>query len=109
MNNYTVKVVPAALLQLQEIAKYISDVLLVPDTAIKWLETLEKAITSLDVLPNRFSLTEDEHWKTKGVHKMFVKGFVVYYVINEQKCVVTVIAVIYGKRDQITALKQIED
>lgn len=54
MNNYTVKVAPAALLQLQEIAKYISDVLLVPDTAIKWLETLEKAITSLDVLPNHF-------------------------------------------------------
>ena len=78
--DYTVKVEPSALLQLEEIVKYISDVLLVPETAKKWLDVMEEAISGLDVFPCRFALIEDEPWKSNGVRKMAIKGFMVYYV-----------------------------
>ena len=107
--DYTVKVEPSALLQLEEIVKYISDVLLVPETTKKWLDEMEEAISSLDVFPFRFALIEDEPWKSNGVRKMAIKGFMVYYVIEEEKKLISVIAVVYGRRDQITALKEIQD
>lgn len=37
---------------------------------------------------------------------MLVKGFIVYYLINEEIKTVTVIAVVYGRRDQLNALKE---
>ena len=35
---------------------------------------------------------------------MPVKNFLVYYLIDEEKITVWVMAVVYGRRDQITAL-----
>lgn len=49
-------------------------------------------------------LTEDEPWHTKGIRKMPVKNFLVYYLVDEEKKVVWITAVIYGRRDQIVAL-----
>lgn len=107
--DYKVKIAPFAISQLEDTARYISDVLLVPETAIKWLNKLEMEISSLSMMPERFPLTEEEPWKTNGIRKMLVKGFVVYYWVNKDKKIVTVTAVIYCKRDQIAALKEIDD
>ena len=50
--DYLIKISPTATLQLNQIVKYISEILLVPETAKKWLDVIEKAILSLDTLPN---------------------------------------------------------
>ena len=47
-----------------------------------------------------------EPWHTYGVRKMIVKNFFVYYLIEEYKRQVAVTAVIYGRRDQIAALRE---
>lgn len=106
--DYQVKISPAATLQLNQTACYISEILFVPETAKKWLGVMEEAILTLDTLPSRYPLTEEEPWHTKGIRKMIVKGFSVYYLVNEDKKVVTVTAVIYGKRDQINTLRDME-
>lgn len=107
--EYRVKITPSALSQLTETVKYIAEILLVPETAEKWLDVLQNEISSLNTLPNRFPLTDGEPWRTKGIRKLPVKGFMVYYLVNEENKTVSVTAVIYGRRDQIAALKQIED
>lgn len=106
--EYKVKISPFALSQLAETVQYISDVLLVPETALKWLDVLQQEISSLSIMPNRCPLTEEQPWREKGVRKFPVKGFIVYYLIDEANKVVTIIAVVYGRRDQINALKQLE-
>lgn len=58
--EYKVKITPFALSQLSETVKYISEILLAPETAGKWLDILQTAIASLSNLPNRFPLTEEE-------------------------------------------------
>ena len=106
---YKVKITPLAVSQLRETVTYISEVLLVPETAAKWLDVLKSEISTLDSLPNRFPLIDEEPWRTKGVRKLIVKGFIVYYIIDEERSTVTVTAVVYGRRDQINALKKIDD
>ncbi len=77
-----------------------------PETAAKWLDVLKREISALENLPNRFPLIEEEPWRTKGVRKQLVKGFIVYYLVDEEQRTVTVLAVIYGRRDQAAALTE---
>ena len=107
--EYKVIITPQAQTQLAETVNYISEVLLAPETAVKWLDVLEKAIYSLNTMPNRFPLTDEEPWKTRGIRKLIVKGFIVYYLVDDSRNAVFITAVIYGKRNQIAALKQLED
>ena len=102
--RYEVKLTAQAIRQIGEIVQYISKVLFVPETARKWANTLESEIAKLDFMPSRYPLTEEEPWYTKGIHKMPFKNFLVYYLIDEDKKAVWITAVIYGRRDQITAL-----
>lgn len=102
--RYEVKLTAQAVGQIEEIVQYISNVLLVPETARKWVDTLQCEIAKLESMPSRYSLAEEEPWRTKGIHKMPFKNFLVYYLIDNDKKAVWVTAVIYGRRDQITAL-----
>lgn len=107
--EYKVKITPFALSQLSETVKYISEILLVPETALKWLDVLQSSIASLNAMPNRYPLVDEEPWHTRGIRRFPVKGFLVYYLVNEEHKAVTVTAVIYGRRDQIQFLKQLEE
>lgn len=102
--RYEVKLTTQAIEQIQEIVQYISHILLVPETARKWADALQSEIVKLVFMPSRYPLTEEEPWHTKGIHQMPFKNFLVYYLIDEEKRVVWVTAVIYGRRDQISAL-----
>jgi toxin ParE1/3/4 len=57
-------------------------------------------------MPARFPLVDKEPWRTNGIRKMPVKNFVVYYCIDESKKEVWITAVVYSKRDQLNALKE---
>ena len=102
--RYEVKLTAQAIEQVQEIVRYISHILLVPETARKWADTLQSEIAKLDFMPTRYPLTEEEPWHTNGIHKMPFKNFLVYYLIDEDKKSVWITAVIYGRRDQIATL-----
>ena len=102
--RYEVKLTPQAIGQIEETVQYISKILLTPETAQKWVDTLQREIRKLDSMPLRYPLTEEEPWRTKGIRKMPVKNFLVYYLVDEEKKTVWVTAVIYGRRDQIAAL-----
>ena len=102
--RYEVKLTTQAIEQIQEIVQYISKILFVQETAQKWLDSLQCEIRKLDSMPSRYPLTAEEPWRTKGIRKMPFKNFLVYYLIDEDKNSVWVTAVIYGRRNQITAL-----
>lgn len=101
---YEVKLTPQATEQISETISYISHILLEPEIARRWVELLRQNISSLNLMPSRFPLIEEEPWRTKGIRKMTVKNFLVYYLIEEDKKEVIVTAVIYGRRDQLAAL-----
>lgn len=108
MTEYMVKITHQAQEQMQEIASYISLELKAPDAALHLLDSLESAILSLAKMPQRIPLTEEEPWRSNGIHKMPVKNFLVYFWIDEENCRVQVTAVVYVRRDQARQLSNME-
>ncbi len=107
--GYEVKLTPQAIRQIKETVQYISKILLEPETARNWADTLQREIRELDHMPSRYPFVEEEPWHKRGIHKMPVKNFLVYYLIDEEKKIVWVTMVIYGRRDQVTALLDMPD
>ncbi|MCR5652553.1 MAG: type II toxin-antitoxin system RelE/ParE family toxin [Ruminococcus sp.] len=102
--EYSVRLAPHAIVQIQEAVSYISKVLNEPNTANSWADYLQKEISKLDSMPARFPLVENEKWAVKGIRKFPVKNFIVYYYIDEDSNSVWVTAVVYSGRDQLRAL-----
>lgn len=106
--KYTVKITTQAQEQLREIIGYISYTLQAPGTAMKMLDTLEKEIASLDQFPNRVPLTEEEPWRSQGIHKLPIKNYLVYFWVDEVAKKVQIIGIIYGRRDQRHQLSNLD-
>lgn len=99
-NTYRVKVTEQAEEHLREIVRYIAVQLKAPEAAHHFLDAFEQEMLSLSQFPGRFALVDEEPWHSQGVHKMALKNFLVYFLIDETDKRVQVFAVIYGKRDQ---------
>lgn len=106
--QYSVEITAFAQKQMQEVVRYIAVELQSPEAAFRHLDTLEAAAASLERLPNRIALTEEEPWRSQGVHKMPVKSFLMYFWIDEAAKCVQIMAVIYAKRDQAQQLWNID-
>ena len=96
---YFVVYSPEAKADLREIYTYIAFDLQSPKTAEGQVNRIRKEIRSLDFMPSRYSIVDWEPWKSIGMHKVPVDNFVVYYSVNTEKRLVTVIRIFYGGRD----------
>lgn len=106
--TYTVKITSQAEEQIQEIVHYISHELKAPEAALHLLDALENSFVSLAQFPHRVALVDEEPWRTNGIRRLPIKNFLVYFWIDEDNLRVQVTAVIYGKRDQIHQLSQMD-
>lgn len=107
-NAYVVKVTSQAEEQIQEIIHYITYELKAPDAALHLLDALEESFISLSHFPQRVALINEEPWYTKGIHRLAVKNFLVYFWIDEDNMKIQITAVIYEKRDQLRQLSQMD-
>ena len=103
-STYTIKITRQALEQLRNIKSYITNELHAPDAAINTVRIIRHEIQNLTEMPFRIKLTEEEPWRTEGIHQMRVKNYYVYFLIDEDNHEVQIIAVIYVARDQKTQL-----
>lgn len=106
--TYIVKTTSQAEKEIQEIIHYITYELKAPEAALHLLDTFEEAFTSLAHFPQRVALIDMEPWHTKGIHRLPVKNFLVYFWIDEDNMKVQITAVIYRKRDQLRQLSQMD-
>lgn len=106
--TYIVKITSQAQQQIQEIIHYITYDLKARDAALHLLNTLEDNFNSLAQFPQRIALIDEEPWHTKGIHRLPVKNFLVYFWIDEPNKKVQITAVIYSKRDQLRQLSQMD-
>ena len=72
------------------------------------MEDIRKAIKELGKLPHRHSLTEEEPWRSMGVRKAVVRGYLVYFWIDEDNSIVHVVAIVYARRDQENQLSHVD-
>lgn len=107
-NEYKVKLTTQAFEQLSDAKQYITDTLLEPEIALNWLNHMQSEMSKLSTMPARFPLTDEEPWRSRGIHKMTVKNYLVYYYIDEEKSAVWITGVIYARRDQLKQLQNME-
>jgi len=106
MDSYKIIITPDAEEDLVELRNYIADVLLARDTARNYIRTIRKEIGSLSELPARYKPVDDEPWHSRGVRRIIVNNFFVYYRIDEARKQVFILNVIYARRDQLRVLEQ---
>lgn len=103
---FVIEISDQADVDLRNIYEYIAYELQAPKNAVDQLARLEKAIMSLDQMPERFRKYENEPWHSRGLHIMPVDNYCVFYIPDVGKSVVTIIRVMYGGRDIDTQLKR---
>lgn len=108
METYTVLLTPQAEQQLRAVVRYVSHELLEPDTAHALLNALENAMSSLNTLPNRVPLVEEEPWRSEGVRKLLCKNFLIYFWVDRDLFRVHILAVVYARRDQLNQLRGLD-
>ena len=108
MNSYRLIVTPDAEADLSELRDYIANVLRSPETARSYLHHLRKEIGSLSEMPARIKAVDEEPWHSRGIRKLIVKNFLVYFRIVEEEKTVYILNVIYARRDQLRILEQMK-
>lgn len=105
---YSVTLAPQAQADLREIFKYIAVDLQSVQTASGQLDRLEKAIASLDQVPERFRIYDTPKWRERNLRIMPVDNYLVFYIPNLSVGTVTVLRIMYGGRDIDRQLRSIE-
>ena len=96
---YEVEVSEQADSDLRGIFEYIAFELQSPENASGQLNRLEEQILSLDTMPERYRKYEKEPWKSRGLRVLPVDNYVILYIPDSDKKVVTILRVMYAGRD----------
>lgn len=99
MNQYKVIYTPKAKEDLKAIYSYIAFTLKEREIAKKQVDRIRNSICDLDTSPERYTAVDWEPWSSMGMRKFPVNNYVVYYNVNKEGHVVTIIRIFYGGRD----------
>ena len=102
---YKVRVMDSAQSDMREIYKYIAEDLQNPDAAFRRIKDIEESIRSLNNMPTRFSLVQDSYLASKGFRMIVIKTHLVFFIIRENIKMVSVIRIIYTRRDWMRILR----
>ena len=92
---------------LMSIYSYIAFELKMSDTAEKQINRIREKIRALNLMPARYSPVKWEPWKSMGMHCMPVDNLIVYYLVDENNSMVTVVRIFYGGRNVENIIKNI--
>lgn len=99
MNKYSIEITEPAENDLIGIRDYISNELLEPSIAKKIVSRIGNAILELEGMPQRHGLVADGRLALQGVRRIIVDNYIVFYIISEEDKTVTVIRILYSRRN----------
>jgi toxin ParE1/3/4 len=90
---------------MREIYRYIADDLQNQTAAIRRISMIDEKIQSLKENPARFQLLQDGFLASKGFRMIAVKNHLVFFIIREEAKSVSIMRILYGRRDWLRILK----
>ena len=102
---YHIEITKPAEQDVLDAAKYIDEQLLNPVAANRLLDEAEKAILSLDNMPSRHALVNDDVLARLGIRFMPVLNYLIFYTIREERKTVVIQRFLYNRRDWGAILK----
>lgn len=97
--TFEIQISEQADIDLRGIYEYIAFDLLAPENAAGQLDRLEDAINKLDYMPEKFRRYDREPWHSRGLRVVPVDNYLVFYIPDMEKHIVTVIRVMYSGRN----------
>lgn len=91
--SYTVNISLQADKDIRAIYEYIALTLMSPENANAQLSRFEEKINKLDNMPKRFPIYKND------IHYMPVDNYLVFYLVDDNLKTVSILRVMYGKRD----------
>ena len=107
--TYRIEMTEQAEKDLRDIFEYIAQSSAASETAAKLLERLENRISALFQMPERFKVYDLEPWRSRGLRTMPVDNFIVFYIPDSDRGIVTVIRILYGGRDMESAFEKMPE
>ena len=104
--TYTIKYSTKAINDLRDIYSYIAFNLQAPETAAKMVRQIRNSIKELDFMPERNPILDWEPWNSLNTHKMHVGNYLVFYIVDPLQSSVSIVRIVYGKRDIAKALSE---
>jgi len=104
MSSYNIEITKPAEKDLYEIGRYIANELLAPDKAVKTIDKIASEIFKLEEMPYRNAIVDDDKLASQSIRKLLIDNYIVFYVVNEEKKKVTVVRILYKRRDWINIL-----
>ena len=104
--TYTIKYSTKAINDLRDIYSYIAFNLQAPETAAKMVRRIRNSIKELDFMPERNPILDWEPWNSLNAHKMRVGNYLVFYIVYPLQSSVSIVRIVYGKRDIAKALSE---
>ena len=104
MQDYRIEFTTRAKHDMLETHNYISNNLKEPGIADKLLDKIEATIQTLDTMPLRHAIEQDEQLQQRNLRKIIVDNYLVFYTVNEVTKTVFIVRVLYGRRDWISLL-----
>jgi len=98
-SNFQIEYAPAAYDDLDEIFTYIVTELQEPDAAIRIIEAIETAILKLSQFPYMYAVARDAMLANKGYRMLTVENFAVFYLVNDERQIIGIRRILYGKRN----------
>lgn len=102
--TYRLVITDLAEADLRDIADYIANELLEASTARKMISKIAEFVFQLEHMPFRNGLVRDERLAASGIRHLLVESYIVFYVISDKEETVTIIRILYGKRNWTSLL-----
>jgi plasmid stabilization system protein ParE len=102
---YKIRIMDAAKAEMREIYRYIAEELQNPIAAQRRITQIESAIRSLRENPACYPLVRDEYLAAKGYRLVAAKNHIVFYIVREKQQIVSIMRVMYGRRDWMRLLR----
>lgn len=97
--NWKIKYTVQARKDLRDIYEYIALGLLAPENAVGQTQRIMQTIRSLEEMPMKHRLYEEEPWHSQGIRFFPVDHYLVFYLPIEPQNTVNIVRIMYGGRD----------
>ena len=108
MSKYKIMYSPAAYADLDNIVSYLIDHFEDRKAAKNLSDAIRSKVRSLDDMPERFAQVEWEPWASMNMHRFPIKNYIVFYLVDNDRKLVTVARIFYGGQDIENIIKNSE-
>lgn len=99
MTEYKIVIEETAENDLVGILSYISDTLHEPGIAKKIYGLIKQEILTLNKMPFRYAVVNEEPYSSIGVRRIPVENYTAFYIVDEDEKTVHIFRILYNRRE----------